>query len=198
MIVGIASQINSGKDTVANMLGEEFNFVRMSFADPLKHFIHMMFPDKVDSEMLYGPSDKRLEIRELLQQLGTDVARRFDSLVWIKHTKRRIRHFRETGQDSLGLFPDTSPTSPIVIPDVRFRNEARFVWEDKAAFLVRLIRPDNYEKGGTEEAYQQHESEMQIVAIPDEWFRYTLMNDGTLDDLRQRSRNIIISELKNG
>jgi hypothetical protein len=198
VIVGIVSQINSGKDTVAQMLGEEFSFVRMAFADPLKEFVLQMFPDQVDRDMLYGPSDKRKPARELLQQLGTDIARRFDPLVWVKHTKRRIQHLRETGEDCLGLLPDCRPTVPIVLSDVRFRNEARFVYEDRAGFLVDLVRPGNYDKDGIEEAYRSHESETQKVAIPEDWYRYRIVNDGSLDDLRQAVRNIIISELKNG
>lgn len=198
MIIGIASQINSGKDTVADMLGEEFNFVRMAFADPLKEFILQLFPDKVDRDMLYGESDKRKPARELLQKLGTDVARHFDPDVWVKHTKRRIMHFRETGEDVLGLLPKSKPSAPIVLTDVRFRNEAEFVWKDHAAFLIRLTRPGNYDNSNIEEAFRLHESETQVLSIPNEWYRYEINNDGTLEELRKKVRNVIISELKNG
>ena len=58
MIVGICGQINTGKDTVADILCGEYGFLRVSFADPLKSFCLKMFPDILNKKMLWGPSSE--------------------------------------------------------------------------------------------------------------------------------------------
>lgn len=192
MIVGITGQINSGKDTIADILQENYNAVKMSFADPLKSYILQIFPETVTREALWGPSEKRTpEVRKLLQTFGTDVARAHDEQVWVRHTLRRISWFRQTGKDSLGLFDTTHSNRPIVIPDVRFLNEAAMVTEMCGGELVRLLRPLSYDLVQAELGTRNHPSETEMQQIPDASLFDTIINDGTLDELKTKIHDVI-------
>jgi hypothetical protein len=56
-IIGVSGKGNSGKDTVAKFIISNFNYVNISFADPIKRFVSDIFdmPDK----NLWGPSEFR-------------------------------------------------------------------------------------------------------------------------------------------
>jgi len=196
MIVGICGPINSGKDTVASVLCDEYNFLRVAFADSLKDFCLRMFPDLLDEETLWGPSEKRTpECRHLLQQLGTDVARAFDPDVWVKHTMKRIALLQSEGLDALGRHNPTKPGRSIVISDVRFPNEAKGIRE-QGGFLLSITRPQNYDIVGTKDDARTHASETSIFEIPSELFTARIVNNGTLDDLRTETKNILVGLLK--
>lgn len=196
MIIGICGPINSGKDTVAEILCSEFHFLRVAFADSLKDFCLKMFPDILDEETLWGPSEKRTpECRHLLQQLGTDVARHFDPDVWVKHTMHRISLLQTQGLDALGRHNPTKPGNSVVISDVRFPNEAEGI---KAAggFLLAITRPGNYDIVKTEEHARVHASETSIFEIPPELFTARIVNNKTLEDLKTQTKQVLLGILK--
>lgn len=196
MIVGICGPINSGKDTVATILCEEFNFLQVAFADSLKDFCLKMFPDILNEETLWGPSEKRTpECRHLLQQLGTDVARTFDPDVWVKHTMKRIALLQHEGLDALGKHGPTKPGRSIVISDVRFPNEAAGI-RAQGGFLISITRPQNYDLVGAREWARTHASETSISEIPSELFTAHIVNNKTLNDLRTETRRILVGLLK--
>lgn len=56
-IVGVSGQAGSGKDTVANYLCEEYGFVKVALADPIKRFGYYVFHFSYDQ--LWGPSNQR-------------------------------------------------------------------------------------------------------------------------------------------
>ena len=56
MLIGICGLIGSGKDTVAQNLIDNHNFVKISFADKLKDAVASMF--SWDRELLDGKTDK--------------------------------------------------------------------------------------------------------------------------------------------
>ena len=196
MIVGICGPINSGKDTVADILCNEFNFLRVAFADSLKDFCLRMFPDILDEETLWGPSEKRTpKCRHLLQQLGTDVARQFDPDVWVKHTMNRIGLLQHQGLDALGRHLPTKPNRSIVVSDVRFLNEAEGI-RAQGGFLLSITRPDNYDLVNTEQAARTHKSETSIFEIPPELFTDHIVNNKTLEDLRIQTQEVLLGLLK--
>lgn len=191
MIIGICGQINTGKDTVADILCGEYGFLRISFADPIKIFCLQMFPDILSQEILWGSSDKRTpKIRQLLQYLGTEVARKFDSDVWVKHTLRRIKQIQETGIDPLSRLADSIHTRPIVVPDVRFKNEAKALRKINAR-LIKITRPGNYDLVNTEKSARNHISETGIDTIPLDLFFTQINNHGTTEDLRTKVHEIL-------
>lgn len=128
--VGIIGRARSGKDTIANRLVEEHGFERRALADPLKTMAldinpvvgsepgHFGFLPVylVDAVRRYGwerVKDRYPEARRFLQRLGTEGVRNHVSpeFWWQRLVER------------------TQVDAPLVVPDVRFANEARALAE---------------------------------------------------------------------
>lgn len=173
-IVGIVGKLNSGKDTIAAAL-ESKDYDRRAFADPLKLFVHNLFD--IPREVLWGPSENRTgEVRQMLQELGTEYARKFRPNIWIEKMDDVIEMSRRNA--AVG----------VVIPDVRFMNEGEML-RDKGAVLIRIVRPAS---GDHETAkVNAHASETESALIPEEWITRTINNDGTLVELYAKVAAII-------
>jgi hypothetical protein len=146
MLVGVTGYAQHGKDTVANLLVAEYGFTRIAFADALKSMAYVLDPivapdqwldDGHGNALLKEPirlsqlvdtkgwefSKQLPEVRRFLQVLGTEGVR--DHLgegSWVQAVHRQ--------RESLG--------TDIVIPDVRFPNEAAYVKEH--GFLLKVVR----------------------------------------------------------
>lgn len=129
MIIGICGLIGSGKDTVADILVQENNFKKLSFADKLKDGVSAVFG--WNRVMLEGNTEKSRAWREqedtfwsnetgrtitprlVLQEFGTDCMRNgFYDGIWVSLVKQEIQQ---------------NPNKNYVIPDVRFENEAKML-----------------------------------------------------------------------
>ena len=80
MIIGICGLIGSGKDTIADYLVNDHNFVKLSFADKLKDSVAEMFD--WDRNLLDGKTDESRAWREQLdpfwsKEMGRDITPRF-------------------------------------------------------------------------------------------------------------------------
>ncbi|RLI88003.1 MAG: hypothetical protein DRP01_00185 [Archaeoglobales archaeon] len=192
MIIGIAGQINSGKNTVGDIICDRWEGITMAFADQLKYFILQMFPGTMTKDELWGPSEERSPVaRKLLQELGTNVARKHDPDVWVHHLLQRILIFRETGIDPLGLLPCTCKDASIVVTDVRFQNEAIAIRDDLLGCTIKVERPDNYAHTFDKDA-ANHPSELAVNEIPLTLLHTTIKNDGSLDDLYAKVDDILV------
>lgn len=196
MIVGICGLIGSGKDTIADYLIKEHNFQKISFADKLKDSVATMFD--WDRELLDGKTDKSRAWREevdqywtketgetitprlVLQLFGTECMRDgFYDGIWVSLTKKKIIE---------------NPTQNFVIPDVRFPNEAKMLYEIKGQVwrVKRGPDPDWFSE------YQTLGVEPKEVH-PSEWawantkFTHILDNTGTIDDLKNRVQDHLVS-----
>ena len=178
-VVGITGTLNSGKDLLATEFVNR-GFVRMAFGDPLKDAVHRIF--RIPTEILWGDSSKRdTRTRKILQELGTDFARKFDPDVWVKRTLERIEKFGRGDGDYLEMCPTTIPnTTKIVVPDVRFPNEAEALNTNFDAELIRVYRPEASK--GKDPDTVCHASETSIDEIPWELYTHTFRNHGTLKE----------------
>lgn len=142
MIIGLLGFINSGKGTVASHLVENHNFRQDSFASSLKDACAYLFD--WPRPMLEGDTKESREWREIvdpwwetklaipgfsprlaLQLVGTDVFRNnFHQDLWFITVQNRIRK---------------NPDKHVVISDVRFPNEIKFI-QEQGGKLIRINR----------------------------------------------------------
>lgn len=165
-LIGIAAKAQSGKTTVANMLGMSYGYGHVSFAEPIRQFISDL--TGISREDLEKAEFKEAVIpwigrspRYMMQTLGTEWGR--DCVLadfWIK------RAMREVNDLSWRLIP-------ACISDVRFDNEAEAI-RNAGGVVLHLSRPDAL-------VVSSHPSEAGVRKHSTD---YTIVNDGSLQDLR--------------
>lgn len=141
-LVGLVGFIGSGKGTVAETLVNQFNFRQDSFAASLKDAVSVMFD--WPRHLLEGDTKESREWREqpdtwwgdklgisnftpryALQYMGTDVLRNhFNQDIWFLTLQNRLRKNSEQN---------------VVISDVRFPNEVKFI-QEQGGKIVRIHR----------------------------------------------------------
>lgn len=158
-IVGLVGPKRSGKDTAAAALVEQRGFVRIGFADQVKDLALRINPIVSVTELLSGGNVNIRWLREVVRDEGWESAK-------ARATVRRFLQELGTGvRDSVGedswvnawAIALTSgrhcPPEAVVVPDVRFLNEADALrgrqadWEAglsaryDQALLIRIVRP---------------------------------------------------------
>lgn len=189
-IIALSGFARAGKDTVGNILVEEYGFKQVAFADKLREMLYALNPalpigvvsdmdelervsrvqDVIDvfgwdgyKDTMYGP-----EIRYLLQRLGTEAGRQtlWDS-IWIDAAL--------TGH---------SEDDRLVVTDARFINEFDAV-VGRGGYVWRIDRT------GVGPA-NDHLSETE--AINYDKFSLFIENNGSLDDLK----SVVMREYDSG
>lgn len=138
-LIGITGRAGAGKDTLAEML--DMAFFRMhkpkstsikSFAAPLKTATATLFDlshqHMVDRFLKETPLPEHdgLSPRQLLQRLGSAIRNEFGGRPFINLMRNRITE---------------SADDVIIIPDVRYQNEAEFILSYPDSILVVVTRP---------------------------------------------------------
>ena len=189
MIIGMCGLIGTGKDTVADILVNNYNFIKVSFADKLKDGVATVF--SWDREMLEGTTDESRTWREqkdefwsretnehitprlVLQMFGTDCMRNgFYNGIWVSIVKQQIIN---------------NPNKNFVIPDVRFPNEAKMIKEVNGE-VWRICRGQDpqwfisYVKDNIVPT-DVHESEWQWAKLD---FDCVIHNNDTVKDLKNQ------------
>ena len=164
MIIGLSGYARSGKDTVAELLVLNYEFKRKAFADGIRDALIALNPILHDGHrinevvQMYGwdVAKAKDEVRRLMQVMGTEVGRRLiNEDVW-----------------AWQLFNKITDGERIVIPDVRFHNEARMI-EQHHGDVWRINRHNH-------SAVNDHVSER---AMDTYMFKHVIYNDSTLDEL---------------
>jgi len=153
IIVGIHGKARSGKSTLAAHLVSIWGFSEYFFAKPLKDALCALFgwDERHTEGELKEVEDPQwgLSPRQAMQIIGTDCYREMiDKDFWVKVAKRFM---------SEAPYVDKNK---IVIADIRFENEARFVREEGG--LIVHIHRDNRAQ------VAQHISESGIGFLPDD------------------------------
>lgn len=165
-LIGIHGLARSGKDTVANFLVDSHFYQRYAFADPLRRFVAditgIPFSSLIDGpakEETYEPLGQ--SPRYMMQTLGTEWGRQMiHPLIWIRAAQVQWESCKQFLQKSM------------VIPDVRFENEADFIRENGGQMW--FIKRD----GAL--AVNEHVSEAGVQVKPGD---AVINNDGTINDL---------------
>ena len=196
MIVGICGLIGSGKDTIADYLIRKHDFEKISFADKLKDSVSVMFD--WDRELLDGKTDESRAWREevdeywsketgetitprlVLQLFGTECMRDgFYDGIWVSLTKKKILD---------------NPNKNFVIPDVRFPNEAKMLYEVNGQVwrVVRGADPQwftDFKDFGVEPK-EVHPSEWAWAQTK---FTHIVENNKTVSDLTDQVQDLLVS-----
>jgi hypothetical protein len=137
-IIGFTGFAQSGKDTIAQQFVKNLGYERIGFADALKSILYALNPkielfnndyighwhvkNIVDNQG-WEAAKKEPEVRQLLQRLGTEGGRvALGEDIWVKT-----------------LF-NSPHGAKIVIPDVRFQNEADEI-RRRGGKVIRIMRP---------------------------------------------------------
>lgn len=174
--VAFGCQARVGKDTSVDILREMYpNSRRVSFADPL-YEIHdfaqkrCRFPQQKD--------------RRFLQWVGTDWARQQDPDVWV--------HLAEEEIERIASY---DPETSIFISDLRFPNEMEML-RRQGFKLVRVMREYAQPGSTADSSYvsnvqKSHASENGLVDLPPGAWDHVIVNDGTINDLRENLKAMI-------
>lgn len=170
MIIGLSGYAQSGKDTVANILVEEYGFTRVAFADKIRGLLYEMNPRINDRQLQqwidiqgWDATKAMSEVRMLLQNVGVGARKIFGENHWI-----------------IEAFKDIHGTERnYVISDVRFTNEANWIKEVYGGHIWRVERP------GTKPV-NDHVSELELNV----WnFDELIYNAGSIEDLKEVVRS---------
>lgn len=179
IVVGIIGKMGSGKTTVAKYLIENYNFLKLSFADALKK---MLIEVGILTHSELYPT-KTPYARKMLQVIGTDIIRnKIDSDYWVKKFKERVI---EICQLCKPVNNDNVITKPqevrIVVDDIRFPNEFFCVVNELNGKIIKIVRNDNSNcYNHFDECLHLHESERYVNMFP---YDYVINNNGSLRNL---------------
>jgi hypothetical protein len=205
MIIGIVGFAGSGKGTVGDILVNDHDFTKLSFADAVKDATSAIFG--WPRHLLEGDTDESRKFRETkdefwsarlgrdfiprlaMQLMGTEAGRNvFHPNLWVDVVERRIVHNQEANIDH-----------KFVIPDVRFPNEIEAIrkW---GGFVVRIVRgnePEWYEaaeranKEGINELMSKHCVHYSEWAWIGQQFNYLISNNGTVSMLEADVKHML-------
>lgn len=192
-LIGLMGRKRSGKDTFAERLVSAHGFVRVAFADPLRATLYDLDPlvrveiDEVS--LLTGGGDpqdasywrlaplvdfigweraKELrEVRRLMQAHGVAIREHVGESVWVDAAMWEVQSLRDT--------------TPVVVTDVRFPNEAAAVGAD-GGILIRIERPG-------QDAGDAHISETALDGYPAD---FTFVNAGSVEDLHRLADSVLL------
>lgn len=179
MLIGITGKAGSGKDTIANILVEDFDFKRYAFADAVRDValaidpyvfrngIYTRLSEMVDDIGWDKAKREYAEPRRLLQVIGTEAGRQLvGENVWVDIVKRKWTD-------------DGKPNA--VITDMRFPNEFEWVHNLSEGITLTVERPDN-----PDAIASTHASEAYSFKT-----KYTLTNNHTLETLRMSIHHLM-------
>lgn len=162
-IIAICGAAGAGKDTIANHLRQTQGAEIIRFADPLKdcackyfgytrdQLEQLEFKETPDQRWT-GPDGEPRTPRKILQIIGTEGFRAVDPDYWVKSMRRRLWDLRTQDLEEL-----------IVIPDLRFVNEAGML-KTEGAELLKV-----YKDGGPGTEESAHISEQEWMQITEDY-----------------------------
>lgn len=191
LIVGITGRKGSGKSTLAYKLLTDDRLGKfadiLSFAAPIKWICGRVLG--LDEDAVYGDDaaknaatryrqqdmphwcerccdeeegERLLTIREVMQQIGTEVFRRMDPDIWVNALFREAARY--------------SPLDTLYIDDVRFPNEAEAI-RRRGGLVVRLTRGQADDNHVSEAGLPDHLADLTVPGDLDAEETYRLVAD---------------------
>lgn len=134
MLIGFSGCKGTGKDTLSDYLVEKYNFIKYSYATPLKDACKTLF--LLTDEQLYDQNKKEeiderwgISPRQMFQIVGTDFFReKINENFWIQHFQ---------------YWYSMNKNKNIVIADCRFQNEIDTI-KKLNGITIKLVRTTNF------------------------------------------------------
>ena len=193
IIIGIIGKNRVGKDTFANLLIHEYDFIKYAFADPIKEVAKTLFG--FTHQQLEGNEKEVIDPfwgispRQFYQVFGTEMMQKDiykyvsdmeekvpQRTFWVRKMEHWIQRKIEEGH------------SRFVISDVRFIHEATALHK-MGAKLIKIVRPEiplNTDNQST----QQHISQQELDQILLEWIGNEIVNDGDISSYLDKIRRV--------
>ena len=220
MIIAIGGRMGSGKNTVCDIIQDLCkkhngpSFEQKAFAGKLKQTASLLtgisvekfedqefkminLSDDWSSLQQSGRSKVLLPmtVRTFLQKLGTEAMREgLHTNVWVNAL---FADYKDVYIGDWGQGNHMYEKPKWIITDMRFPNELEAIVERKG-ITIRVVRGCSecggigYHKMSCSKQYEkQHPSE---TALDDAEFDYEIINDGTIEDLVEKVREILIKE----
>lgn len=123
--------------------------------------------------------------RAILQHVGTEGCRFVDPNVWVNFVLRAAEVALTKGvtSDKYGRFTPKL----VIVTDCRFKSEADAVWK-AGGEVWRVKRPST---DRTSQGIAMHASETEMDSIPETLFQEVMVNDHTLEQLRDRTKSAL-------
>ncbi len=168
MIIGLTGKKQSGKDTFAYVYKDFVCARKVAFADPIRE-IGKIF-GYAENDMMVNKDNPtgilQMSWRKFAQFVGTDLFRnKLDKDIWIKILGSKIIE----GED-------------IIVTDVRFNNEAKFI-RKKGGIIIEILRGSSFDT---------HESESGIDST---LVNYQITNYGSLENYIQQIQDFILNKV---
>lgn len=172
MIIGLSGYAQTGKDTLAQHLVDNYGFKRIAFADPIREALYALDPVLTDFPALSGirlswivdkagwesVKKESAEVRRMLQRLGTEVARdQWGNDFWVNIAMKKAAEYKD-----------------VVITDVRFPNEYNAI-KFAGGKVWRVQKPDV-------QAVNAHASETSLDGFD---FDRIINNIGTIEQMHE-------------
>lgn len=168
MLLGLYGAAGCGKDTLANEILNYDSYERYRFADPLKNMLRQFhipdntWEDREAKEKIIpwlGVSP-----RYLAQTLGTEWGRELvNPDIWVILAKGRWHHINADGKGRM------------VIPDVRFANEAKWI-KEAGGLVIQIVRSETLVIDNKGHAEDEHPLRPEFVDA-------AILNDGTVKEM---------------
>lgn len=182
-LIGLCGKKRSGKDTIADILHKKYDFIKYSFAGPMKEACKNIF--MLTDEQVNG--DKKAEVderwgvtpRKLLQVIGTelfqyDIHNHMEDNEFNVGRELWVKRFEFFYNENISSFDD------VVVTDVRFKHEVKRIRE-MGGRIWKIHR-------SSVESSDQHPSEKEIDEIEGD---HVIHNNGTIQDLNENVNMLI-------
>jgi hypothetical protein len=181
-VIGITGKARSGKDTAANVFCKHFGTKRLALADPLKFICNALVLSKLSFEeffliinrfdSFYAPEkilDVWTELKSLIELYGITYESKKEELRPLYQLFGRLMRKISDGKFWIDILGDSldeasiTSVSGIVIPDVRFLNEANFLRKNYGAKIIRMIKTEDTPEISEECAKDSSETELDSI-----------------------------------
>ena len=188
MIIGFLGKKRCGKDTAAEYLIENHNFIRYAFGDPVKDVAKAMFG--FTDEQLYGDKKEiidpewNISPRQAFQSIGTDYAQYsiYRSLPELE-TKVPIKCFWiHKFKHWYNKQKKLNPNIKVVISDLRFIHEVNCL-KELGSIIIKINRNTSHQ--------DNHISENEINIIDKDSIDFTIYNNTDINQYYEKLESIL-------